>query len=66
MGLHRLVGIRRRQLQGPWGNHQAHGHLQVVGFHPVAAAQGRMGAGDAHGVQLAAVAFDAAPQGFVH
>ena len=65
-GLHGLLGIRRRQLQSTRGDHQTHGHLQVFGFHAVATAEGGMGAGDAHGIELTAVALHAAAQGFVH
>ena len=65
-GLHLLVGILGRHLQGPRRNHQAHGNLEVVGFHLVAAAEGRMGPGHPHCVQLGAMAFHPAPQGFLH
>ena len=56
--------IRWWQLGGAWRNHQGHRHLQVVGFDLIAATEGRMGLGHAHGIQLGAMPFDPTADGF--
>jgi hypothetical protein len=58
--------IGRRLLAGPRRNHEPHGHLQVLRLHPVATAQGRMGPGHPHRIELRTVPFHTTPQGLVH